>query len=138
MASHRIVISGKEYVVDVGARSGNTVQVTVNGKQFSVEVQRDEAGPGRARGKAPPPHASAPRGGDLSGEVRAPISGVVLNVPVQPGQAVKAGSLVVVLEAMKMENEIFAPIDGTVETVLVKAQQEVRQGDVLVRIKKVE
>jgi biotin carboxyl carrier protein len=138
MATQRLVISGKEYVVELGPRAGNVVQVTVNGRSYGVEIELGEAAGGRAPRQGPPPHASSASGGGQSGEVRAPISGVVLNIAVQPGQKVKAGSLVLVLEAMKMENEIFAPLDGTVESVLVKPQQEVRQGDVLVQIKGIE
>jgi len=141
MATHRLIIGGKEYVVEVGARAGDAVQVTVNGTPYMVEVQRAESptrrAPSTAR-RALAPHPSAPNSGDVSGEVRAPISGVVVNVAVRPGQPLKAGALVLVLEAMKMENEIFAPVAGTVEAVLAQPQQEVRQGDILVKIQAAE
>jgi len=152
MATLRFRIEGKDYAVEVGARSGNTVQVTVNGRNFAVEV--DESGhyvPAPVAAPAPAPVAAAPvpvaaaappstpaaaprpaAGG--AGEVRAPISGVVLSVLVSPGQAVTARTQIVVLEAMKMENEIYAAIDGAVVSVHVQAQQEVREGDLLVTI----
>ena len=145
MATLRFRIEGKDYAVEVGARSGNTVQVTVNGRNFAVEV--DESGhyaPAPVAAPAPAPVAAAappstpvaaprPAAGG-AGEVRAPISGVVLSVLVSPGQAVTARTQIVVLEAMKMENEIYAAIDGAVVSVHVQAQQEVREGDLLVTI----
>jgi glutaconyl-CoA decarboxylase len=145
MATHRFRIEGKDYAVEVGARSGDTVQVTVNGRSFAVEV--DESGYYAAPAAAPAPRpapapvaaASAPAAAPRptvagSGEVRAPISGVVLNILVSVGQAVTARTQVLVLEAMKMENEIYAAIDGKVAIVHVQAQQEVREGDLLVTI----
>ena len=59
------------------------------------------------------------------------MPGVVLKVQVQQGQAVKAGQVLVILEAMKMENEIVAPQDGTVAAVNVKKGDSVNSGDVL-------
>jgi biotin carboxyl carrier protein len=78
---------------------------------------------------------TAPVTGAGPGEVRAPIPGVVLSVAVRPGQNVAAGAILLVIEAMKMENEIFAPIEGVVASVSVRPQQDVRQGDLLVTIK---
>jgi biotin carboxyl carrier protein len=141
LGTYRFSIEGKEYHVEVGTRTGNQVEVTVNGKTYKAEL----AGP--ATPAAPAPAASlpvsaaspatpaaAPLVGGGSGEVRAPISGLVLSVAVSPGQKVTAGTSLLVLEAMKMENEIFAPIDGVVENVLVRAQQQVGQGDLLLTI----
>jgi glutaconyl-CoA decarboxylase len=60
------------------------------------------------------------------------MPGTILKVNVQPGQAVKAGEVLVVLEAMKMENEIMAPKAGTVAQVLVQKGATVNTDDVLV------
>jgi glutaconyl-CoA decarboxylase len=60
------------------------------------------------------------------------MPGKVLSVAVKPGQAVKKGELLLVLEAMKMANEIAAPVDGTVSDVRVAAGQMVKNGEVLV------
>ena len=143
MAKHQFVIEGEKYEVEVGTRMGNSVEVTVNGKSYAVEVSggvtptmaaprpsvpAPVAAPPPARPVAAPPTAGA-------GEVRAPIPGVVLKIFVEPGQSVTAMTELLVLEAMKMENEIFAGMDGVVDKVLVKPQQEVSQGDLLVTIK---
>jgi len=163
MARHRFVIHGKQYEVDVGARVGQTVQVTVNGRPYVVGLVASAAGasaaapapparaaaaPAAAAGATPatprPAAAPAPRpaakpaarpsAAAVPGEVRAPIPGVVLDVAVAAGEAVTANTKLLVLEAMKMENEIFAGVDGKVATVHVEPQQEVRQGDLLVTI----
>lgn len=139
MGTHRFTIEGKEYQVEVGARSGGTVQVTVNGKTYSVELAGVAGAPAMPAPAAAPasavptpvPQASPAAG---SGEVRAPISGVVLSVDVTVGQAVTAKTKLLVIEAMKMENEIAAGVDGVIKSVMVKAQQDVRQGDLLVTI----
>ena len=142
MAKHQFVIEGEKYEVEVGTRMGNSVEVTVNGKSYAVEVSGGVAAtvaPPRPSVAAPisaptPVRAAAPTSG-AAGEVRAPIPGVVLKVSVEPGQAVTTSTEVLVLEAMKMENEIFAGMDGVVDKVLVKPQQDVSQGDLLVTIK---
>ena len=60
------------------------------------------------------------------------MPGKVLDVKVAVGSVIKAGDLVLLLEAMKMENEIFAPADGTVAEVRVRGGESVNTGDVLV------
>ena len=100
-------------------------KVTLNGRTYEVEVEAgkamllDEYGaiapaaPATAPAAAPAPVAApsaAPAASLAAGEpVKAPMPGVVLKVQVQQGQAVKAGQVLVILEAMKMENEIVAP-----------------------------
>ena len=144
MGTHRFIIEGKEYKVEVGTRLGSSVLVTVNGTPYSVELTGSSAVPAPVAPAVEPasvprtataPTATrpvAPAGG--SGRVLAPIPGVVLNVLVGIGDRVTARSKLLVLEAMKMENEIFAGIAGVVTAIAVKPQQEVRQGDPLVTI----
>ncbi len=144
MGTHRFIIEGKEYKVEVGTRLGSSVLVTVNGTPYSVELTGSSAVPAPVAAAAEP--ASVPRAAAApaatrpsaaaggSGQVLAPIPGVVLNVLVGIGDPVTARSKLLVLEAMKMENEIFAGIAGVVTAVAVKSQQEVRQGDLLVTI----
>jgi glutaconyl-CoA decarboxylase len=140
VATHRFRIEGKEYEVEVGTRLGSSVQVTVNGRAYQVELAGGSAvaePPSRPAALPPSPVVTQPAARPVAGatgEVRAPIPGVVLSVAVSVGEKVVASSKLLVLEAMKMENEIFAGIDGIVAAVHAKPQQEVRQGDLLVTI----
>ncbi|OAT81375.1 biotin/lipoyl-containing protein [Desulfotomaculum copahuensis] len=77
------------------------------------------------------PRPAAPQG---AGTVTAPMPGNINAVKVKPGDPVKAGDVLLILEAMKMENEIPAPVDGTVKEVAVKQGQTVQNGELLVVI----
>jgi glutaconyl-CoA decarboxylase len=68
-------------------------------------------------------------------KVTAPMLGTILSVKVKPGDEVKAGDVLLILEAMKMENEIVSPRDGTVKEVKVSGDQSVKAGDVLIVLK---
>lgn len=95
-------------------------RVNVNGSLYEIEIEEMNA-PATMSAAAPAkPAAAAPAGGT---QVKAPMPGAILDVRVQNGQRVKKGDLLVILEAMKMENEILAPCDGTV------ADVSVRKGD---------
>ena len=93
--------------------------VTVNGVVYSVAVE--EVG-----------GAVAPVAGGE--KVTAPMPGTVLDVKVAQGASVKKGDIVVILEAMKMENEILAPCDGTVAQIVAGKGASVNSGDTLIVI----
>ena len=127
-------------------------KVTLNGRTYEVEVEAGKAmlldeyeaiAPAPAAAVAPvaapaaAPAAAAPAAPVVTGSgeaVNAPMPGNILKVNVQNGQAVKAGEVLVVLEAMKMENEIMAPKAGTVTQVLVSKGSTVDTGAPLVVI----
>ena len=128
-------------------------KVTLNGRTYEVEVEHGKAmlldeyeaiapAPAAAAPVAAPvaaaPVAAAPAAAPaapVAGEtVDAPMPGNILKVNVAPGQAVKAGTVLLVLEAMKMENEIMAPRDCTVTQVLVSKGSTVETGAPLVVI----
>ena len=118
--------------------------ITVNGVAYSVSVEETAAGAAPvaaaapAAPKAPAAHAAAPKapaapaGAAGAVTVKAPMPGNILDVKVAAGASVKAGDVLVILEAMKMENEIVAPQDGTVASVNVNKGDTVNSGDVLV------
>ena len=120
--------------------------VNVNGNSYEVEVEEVGAAPSavasapvaapvvaapaQAPAAAPAPKAAAPAGGTA---VNAPMPGTIVDIKVSNGVAVKKGDLLLVMEAMKMENEIFSPADGTV-TVVTSKGASVNSGDVLITL----
>jgi acetyl-CoA/propionyl-CoA carboxylase, biotin carboxylase, biotin carboxyl carrier protein len=104
--------------------------VEIDGKRATMLVH-DPAG---ALPQPPPVRPRTGGGVGAPGEVTAPIPGNVLQVLVEAGQVVKAGQVVCILEAMKMENEIAAPAAGTVESVRVQPGESVAAGHVLVSV----
>ncbi len=119
--------------------------VTLNGKNYEVEVNETEAvlvsvSDAAAPVAAPaavPAAAPAPAAQAVSAEgttIPAPMPGSIINVNVSVGQAVKAGDVLMILEAMKMENDISAPCDGTVKQILVSRGSTVNTDDVLIVI----
>ena len=121
-----------------------TFQVTVNGQTYEVSVeevsgQNMAAAPAPVVSAAPARPAAAPKpaapkssGNAGSVQVKAPMPGTILDIKVKPGDKVKNGQAVCVLEAMKMENEIPAPQDGTIASVEVSKGASVETGAVLV------
>lgn len=117
--------------------------VTLNGKNYEVEVTEQEAvllsvndavaahAPVAAAPAAPVAAAPAAVAGDGT-KVPSPMPGTILSVNVNVGQAVKTGDVLLVLEAMKMENDIVAPCDGTIKQLLVSKGSTVNTDDVLV------
>ncbi|MEM2127682.1 MAG: biotin/lipoyl-containing protein [Candidatus Bathyarchaeia archaeon] len=109
-------------------------RVKIGDETFIVEVEeiREEGEPPQIRpiSVSERPVRTAPSGG----LVLAPMPGVVAEVRVKVGDAVKAGAPLLVLEAMKMENEIFAPLDGVVKEVYVEVGARVGKGERLLLI----
>ena len=127
-----------------------TYNITVNGVTYAVEVEEvgavasaPVAAPAPAAAPAPkaaPAPAAAPAAPKTAGgkagavAVKAPMPGNVIKVNVKPGDSVKKGDVLVVLEAMKMENDICAPADGTVASVEAAKGSTVETDAVLVTL----
>ncbi len=100
--------------------------VKVNGNLYEIEIEEiDAASAAQSAPKAAPAQSNAPANGE---KVTAPMPGNILSVKVSNGQSVKKGDLLMVLEAMKMENEIMAPHDATVAQVLADVGTKVDTG----------
>jgi len=115
--------------------------ITVNGKAYDVAVEEitDGSAPVQAAAPAAKPAAPAPAAAPAAvGEgtkVTAPMPGNILDVKVKTGDTVTKGQVLMVLEAMKMENDIVAPCDGTVTSVIAKKGDTVNASDALATIK---
>lgn len=135
MKNFKFKLGGKDYETSVEEKEGNVVEVTVNGKSYSVELEEQAVKPAArpiARVASAPTAATAPAGG--ASKINAPLPGNVTKVLVQPGQAVKKGDVLLVMEAMKMENNITAEFDCKVTKVVAQVGQTVNQGDALVEV----
>lgn len=113
-------------------------RVNVNGTDYEItleEVTGAEASkPAAPAPQATPAPAAAPAASAGSEQVVSPMPGNILNVNVKVGDTVKKGQVLLILEAMKMENEIMAPKDGTVTAVNVQKGSTVESGALLVTI----
>ncbi len=143
MKTYKFKINGNEYNVDINSVEGNIADVTVNGASYKVEMDTPVASPlaaapaPSATPAAAPAAAAAPAPAKASGAgkaVTSPLPGVIIEVSVKEGQAVKAGQKIAVIEAMKMENEIQADVDGTVTAILVNKGDSVLEGAEIVKI----
>lgn len=113
--------------------------ITVNGTTYEVVVEEVTSGASHTPVySAPVSTASTPKSQPTAvggaNKVHAPMPGTILEVKVAPGQTVKKGDVICVLEAMKMENDIPSPCDGVVASVLVQKGSTVAANDVIVSI----
>ena len=128
MSKYRITVEGKTYEMEVelvGATCASANPIKVVTKEVAAPAAPVSA-------PAAPAAKAAPAS---SGAVIAPMPGTILKVLKAEGESVKAGDVVLVLEAMKMENEITAPADGVVSSLSLTAGSTVAGGDMLFEVK---
>lgn len=122
MKNYRITVNGTSYDVSVEELSGGAAPV-------AAPVA---AAPVAAPAPAAAPAAPAPAtGGAGSVKVSSPMPGKILAVKANVGDSVKKGQVILILEAMKMENEVVAPEDGTIASIDVTVGASVESGDTL-------
>ena len=137
MKDYKFKINGQDYAASVEEQDNGTLNVTVNGKTYQVELPekahhctRPMVRPAVSAAAGAPavarPAAAAP------GNVVAPLPGTITSVKVKKGQKVKKGDVLLVMEAMKMANDITAEADGTIKNVCVSQGQSVNQGMILI------
>ena len=134
MAEYRYRINGHTYNIEIGAENGGTIEVSVNGKVYTVERQEISTTADMAPKSIPVQTTSVLDANTAA--VTAPLPGTIISIKVKPGDKVTANQTVAVLEAMKMENEIEAGYAGTVRDVKVAERDTVLEGAVLITISK--
>ncbi len=134
----RVKIDEQTYDVEVGDLNARPILATLEGETFEVwpaeesaELSPAAVEPGCEPTLAAPAAAAGGPAVDKSKSVQAPIPGVILSVAVKPGDTVKSGQELCLLEAMKMKNAIRANRDGKIANVLVASGETVRHGQVL-------
>ncbi len=121
MRKFRVVVNGKEYVVEVE-------EIGYSANADGENIRTEQVSTNKIEGSVSHPAKSS------DGEVLAPMPGKIVSLMVNKGDSVKEGQVVAILEAMKMENEIQAPKGGVVVDVRVSKGANVNRGDVLLVI----
>ena len=153
MNKYQYKVKGVDYEVEIAEVEGNIAKVNVNGIPFEVELQKPinaakhptmtapkvqaPQPPAAAPAAAPAAQSEAPAAAPAAGAgqaVKAPLPGTITDIRVQVGQQVSAGDIVLVLEAMKMQNNIEAEASGKISAIMVKQGDSVMEGTVLLTI----
>ncbi len=128
MKNYRITVNGNTYDVAVEEVAGGSASVAA---PASAPAASPAPAPAAAPAPAPAPAAKKASGGEGSVIIAAPMPGKILSVKTEVGKSVKKGEVLLILEAMKMENEIVASQDGTVASVNVSVGDQVEAGNTL-------
>ena len=145
MKEYKYTINGNKYNVTIGDIEENIAHVEVNGVPYTVEMEKAPAAPKKvvrpvvaaapAAAAAPEPaKASRPAGGGGKSGIKSPLPGVILQVEVNVGDQVTKGQVLMVLEAMKMENNILSDKDGKVAAINVSKGDSILEGTDLIVI----
>ena len=149
MNKYQYKVQSVDYDVEIEEVEGNVAKVVVNGVRFDVELKQPinptstlkkvhvEAPKAVARPAVAPsaaPAADKPMAAGSGSAIKAPLPGTIIDVKVNVGDTVKQGDVVLMLEAMKMQNNIEADNDGKVTSILVTRGDTVMEGAVLVTI----
>lgn len=142
MKEYKFKIGDKDYAATVAEREDGTLEVTVDGKIYNVELPERKKAPVpvvkpavvQAAPVASAPVAAKPANNAGSNAVIAPLNGKITQILVKAGDTIAAGDTVCMLEAMKMENSITAEFGGTVKAVLVNVGDQVDGGQALVEL----
>ena len=153
MNKYQYKVKGVDYEVEIAEVEGNIAKVNVNGIPFEVELQKPinaakhptmtapkVQAPQSAAAKPDAPQtatetpAAQPAAAGAGHAIKAPLPGTITDIRVELGQQVNAGDIVLVLEAMKMQNNIEAEATGKITSILVKPGDTVMEGSVLLTI----
>jgi len=142
MKTYKLTINNQKYDARIVEYTPTHAKINVNGADYMVQIEDDAmqnipklSAQDRAAAMAP----TMKSGVEInSGEVRAPIPGVIVSIPVAEGDKVKKGQTIIILEAMKMQSEIGAPFDATIGKIMVKERSPIQEGDLMMTLVDVE
>ena len=149
MKKYQYKVQGVDYDVEIEEVEGNIAKVNVNGIPFEVELKQPinpTSSLNKVKVEAPKPVAKAPAAVPAAAPaptpvpagagtaIKSPLPGTITDVKVNVGDKVNAGDVVLVLEAMKMQNNIESETTGTVTSIAVKPGDSVMEGSVLLTI----
>jgi biotin carboxyl carrier protein len=149
MKKYQYKVQGVDYDVEIEEVEGNIAKVNVNGIPFEVELKQPinpTSSLNKVKVEAPKPVATAPAAAPAAAPaptpapagagtaIKSPLPGTITDVKVNVGDKVNAGDVVLVLEAMKMQNNIESETTGTVTSIAVKPGDSVMEGSVLLTI----
>ena len=128
MKKRKVKVDGEEYEVELEKQNG-LWNVTIEGKSFNIEIEGSSVGDtsGSKRKKS--------ARGKKSGTISSTIPGKIVSISVKEGEMVSEGDVVMILEAMKMQNEIQAPLSGTVTALNCKPGDSVEANSPLIIIR---
>jgi biotin carboxyl carrier protein len=137
MRKFSVSVNGKSYDVEVEEISKNqTPVVEIQSKSGSSPVEKTTSKPLSEKAEEPSQKPSVQSQAAAAGAIKvsAPMPGTIIGVKAKIGDVIKKGNVLLVLEAMKMENEIVAPQDGTVASINVSKGQHVNTGELMVSL----
>ncbi|MCK9309915.1 MAG: biotin/lipoyl-binding protein [Candidatus Cloacimonetes bacterium] len=142
MKSYKLTINNEKYDAKIVEYSPTHAKININGTDYLVQIEEERAAsvPKLASQDKSVPMAPSFYSGvePGSGQIKAPIPGVIVSIPVAEGQAVKKGQTIIVLEAMKMQSEIASPFDATIGKIYVKERSPIQEGDLMMTLLGVE
>jgi biotin carboxyl carrier protein len=137
MRKFKFTIRGNEYEVQINSFEDNIAEIDVNGSVYQVELEeqiKTTKTPKLVRSKPVTTKEPAPKPVTSLSKAEAPLPGSIFKVNVKEGDEVKKGQVIMVMEAMKMENNILSEKDGVISKIHVSEGASVLQGDVLFEI----
>lgn len=140
MKKYKFRIRGTEYGVEIHSTEGNIIELEVNGTMYKVELEKTietPKTPKLVRSSVPEPKTrekKIPKTITSKIIVKAPLPGIITKILVKEGDVVKEGDILLMMEAMKMENNIETEKAGTVKSIKVREGDNVLQDDVLIEL----
>lgn len=129
---YNFVIEGKEYIVEIKQVFEDKATVIVNDKELNVELKSKEK-PTQSVSFVSVAASPVIKKFATDNNIRAPIPGLISKILIKPGDKVRVGQPVIIMEAMKMLNEIQALKEGTIKTIEIKVGDSVLESTVLAK-----